>query len=138
MDVGLAYDDGSLYLNDKWHISGKATFGLPIWSVTSNTQFEDVDFYDFGYRAAVEGTVSYEVIPGFHLGWYTMFGYEKRFQSDTETVTTTYCKTMVDGVCTEYVTEQKRRPYLKPTRSLSVLAYRHCGAFKRQGLDTER
>lgn len=27
---------------------------------------------------------------------------------------------------------------LKPTRSLSVLAYRHCGAFKRQGLDTER
>lgn len=108
MDVGLAYDDGSLYLSDKWHISGKATFGLPVWSVTSNTQFEDVDFYDFGYRAAVEGSVSYEVTPGLHLGWYAMFGYEKRFQSDTETVTTTYCKTMVDGVCTDYVTEQKK------------------------------
>ncbi|MFI3276331.1 hypothetical protein [Vibrio sp.] len=107
MDVGLAYDDGSLYLSDKWHISGKATFGLPIWSVTSNTKFEDVDFYDFGYRASVEGTVSYEVTPGLHLGWYAMFGYEKRFQSDTETVTTTYCKTMVDGKCTDYVTEQK-------------------------------
>jgi hypothetical protein len=107
MDVGLAYDDGSLYLSDKWHISGKATFGLPVWSVTSNTQFEDVDFYDFGYRAAVEGSVSYEVTSGMHLGWYAMFGYEKRFQSDTEIVTTTYCKTMVDGVCTDYVTEQK-------------------------------
>ena len=36
-----------------------------------------------------------------------MFGYEKRFQSDTETVMTMYCKTMVDGMCADYVSEQK-------------------------------
>ncbi|KAB0287567.1 hypothetical protein F2P58_14095 [Vibrio fortis] len=106
VDVGLAYDNGSLNLADKWHVSGKATFGLPVWSVTSNTRFEDVDFYDFGYRAAIEGSVSYELRPGLHLGWYAMFGYEKRFQSDTESVTTSYCKTMIDGKCIEYETEQ--------------------------------
>ena len=108
LDVGIAYDDGTLYRDDKWHVSGKATFGLPVWSVTSNTQFSDTDFYDFGFRTALEGTVSYEVAPGFHLGWYAMLGYEKRFESDPETVTTSYCNTMVDGKCTEMITENKK------------------------------
>ena len=107
IDAGLAYDDASLFNSNKWHFSGKATFGLPVWSVTTNTQFEGVDFYDFGFRTALEGVVSYEVMPGLHVGLFVMLGYEKRFETDPEKVTTQYCKTMIDGQCTEVITEQK-------------------------------
>jgi len=106
IDVGLAFDDATLFNDNKWHVSGKAIMGLPVWSITHNTQFEDVDFYDFGFRAALEGVVSYEVSPGLHLGWFVMFGFEKRFETDSQQVTTEYCNTKVNGKCTEVVQEQ--------------------------------
>lgn len=108
IDAGIAYDDATLFADDKWHVAAKAVVGIPLWSQTENTQFEDVTFNDFGIRTNVEGTISYEVVEGLHLGWYAMLGFEKRFESDTQNVTVTYCNTMVDGECTQYVTENKR------------------------------
>ena len=63
-----------------------------------------------------------------------MFGYEKRFQSDTETVMTMYCKTMVDGVCTDYVTEQKNATLPEADTyifSTGLQAYRLFGTSRR-------
>ncbi|OCH14382.1 hypothetical protein A6E05_04180 [Aliivibrio sp. 1S165] len=101
VDLGLAYDNGSLFGDDKWKISGRAVFGIPIYSVTKNTQFEDNTFNDFGVRTSIEGTVSYEVMRGLHLGWYAMLGYEKRFETDKQKVQFETCVTMIDGECTE-------------------------------------
>jgi len=107
LDLGLAYDDATLFNDSKWHFSGKATMGVPVWSVTNNTQSQDTDFHDCGLRAALEGVVSYEVSPGLHLGWFVMLGFEKRFETDPQQVMTEYCKTMVNGKCTEVIKEQK-------------------------------
>lgn len=107
-DLGVAYDDGTLFSADKWHVSGKALIGLPIYSQTSSTQFSDVNFDSQSIRTSLEGTVSYEVMEGLHLGWFAMLGFEKRLASDSQIVRTTYCKTMTDGQCQEYVSENKR------------------------------
>ena len=69
--------------------------------MTKNTKFEDNTFNDFGIRTSIEGTVSYEVMKGLHLGWYAMLGYEKRFETDKQKVQFETCVTMVDGECTE-------------------------------------
>lgn len=105
VDLGVAYDNGTLFNDNKWKISGRAVFGLPIYSVTKNTQFEDTSFTDFGFRTTIEGTVSYEIMKGLHLGWYAMLGYEKRFETDRQAVQSETCKTMVEGVCTERETK---------------------------------
>ena len=86
VDVGLAYDSGSLFHSDKWRISGRWIAGVPIWSVTENTKFENVSFDDFGFRTSLEGTLSYEVMKGLHLGWFVMLGYEFRAESDPQVV----------------------------------------------------
>lgn len=101
VDLGVAYDNGTLFSDNKWKISGRAVVGLPIYSVTKNTQFEDASFTDFGFRTSLEGTISYEISKGLHLGWYAMFGYEKRFETDTQAVQFETCVTMIDGICTE-------------------------------------
>lgn len=104
-DIGLAYDDGTLFADDKWHVSGKALIGFPLYSKTSSTQFSDVDFDSHSIRTSLEGTVSYEVFEGLHLGWFALIGFEKRLESDSHIVSTSYCKTMTDGICQEQVTE---------------------------------
>lgn len=101
VDLGLAYDKGSLQSDSKWRVSGRAVVGVPIWSVTQNTRFPDNSFTDLGVRATLEGSLSYEVMQGLHVGWYAMLGYEKRFESDSQSVQYETCVTMVDGVCTE-------------------------------------
>lgn len=99
VDLGVAYDNGLLFSDKKWKVSGRAVLGLPIYSVTQNTKFEDNTFNDFGMRASIEGTISYEIMKGLHLGWYAMLGYEKRFETDKQAVLVETCVTMVDGVC---------------------------------------
>ncbi|MUL09798.1 hypothetical protein [Aliivibrio fischeri] len=101
VDLGVAYDNGLLFSDKKWKVSGRAVLGVPIYSVTQNTKFEDNTFNDFGMRASIEGTISYEVMKGLHLGWYAMLGYEKRFETDKQAVQVEMCVTMVDGVCTK-------------------------------------
>ncbi len=105
VDLGVAYDSGTLYGESPWKLSGKAMLGVPLWSKTENTQFDALAFNDFAVRANLEGTLSYRVTDGVSLGWYAMFGYEKRFQPDSQTLTTTTCNTMVDGQCTNYETK---------------------------------
>ncbi|PFG45639.1 hypothetical protein ATG66_3936 [Vibrio sp. ES.051] len=104
-NLGMVYDDGTLFAEDKWHISGKALIGLPLYSQTSSTQFSDTDFDSHSLRTSVEGTISYEIFEGLHLGWFAMLGFEKRLESDSHTVSATYCKTMTDGICQEQATQ---------------------------------
>ena len=107
-DLGVVYDDGTLFSGNKWHISGKALVGLPLYSQTSSTQFSDTNFDSHSIRTSLEGTVSYEIMEGLHLGWFAMVGFEKRLGSDSHVVSATYCNTMTDGQCQEYVTENKK------------------------------
>ncbi|MFB9934725.1 hypothetical protein ACFFLZ_12550 [Photobacterium aphoticum] len=86
MDAGIAYDSGTLFNAEKWRVSGRWIAGIPIWSVTENTKFENVSFDDFGFRTSLEATLSYEVMKGLHLGWFVMLGYEFRAESDPQTV----------------------------------------------------
>ena len=86
IDAGVAYDNGTLFGSNKWKLSGRWIIGVPIWSTTENTKFVDTTFDDFGFRTSLEGTLSYEVMKGLHLGWYVMMGYEKRFETDPESV----------------------------------------------------
>ncbi|MGF1725455.1 hypothetical protein [Photobacterium nomapromontoriensis] len=87
VDAGIAYDSGSLFNDEKWRLSGRLIAGVPIWSVTKNTKFKDTTFDDFGFRTTLEGTLSYEVMKGLHLGWYLMAGYEYRAEADPQKVT---------------------------------------------------
>ncbi|HDY7676026.1 hypothetical protein ABRZ58_19650 [Vibrio vulnificus] len=86
LDAGVAYDSGHLYGESDWRVSGRWIFGVPIWSVTENSRFEDIQFNDFGFRTNAEATLSYQIMPGLHLGWFVMLGYEKRFESDPQRV----------------------------------------------------
>ncbi|HCG6409321.1 TPA: hypothetical protein NJ163_003211 [Vibrio parahaemolyticus] len=105
-DLGVVYDDATLFAKDKWHISGKALIGIPLYSQTSSTQFSDTSFDSHSIRTSLEGTVSYEIFEGLHLGWFAMVGFEKRLESDSHTVSATYCNTMTDGICQEQVTQR--------------------------------
>ncbi len=103
LDVGVAYDSGTLYSDSDWKVHGKVTAGIPLWRSANNTQFPEQNFSSFGFRTGLEGSLSYRVMQGLSLGWFISMGYEKRFESDSETVNLSYCKTMVDGECTEVV-----------------------------------
>lgn len=79
-DLGVAYEPGTLFSGNKWHKQLKFAVGLPVWSVTENSRFTDATFNDSGYRAYLDGSLSYEVLDGIHVGWYLQYSYEKRFQ----------------------------------------------------------
>lgn len=87
MDMGVAYNTGSLFNDSKWLLNGRAIMGIPVWSRTKNTVYENKSFKDGGYRMFIEGTLSYQIHKGVHLGWYSQLGFEKRSESDPETVT---------------------------------------------------
>ncbi|WP_158132886.1 outer membrane beta-barrel protein [Vibrio navarrensis] len=86
LDAGIAYDSGHLYGASPWRVSGRWTAGIPVWSVTENTRFANVQFDDFGFRTSAEASLSYRIMPGLSLAWYVMMGYEKRFESDPQNV----------------------------------------------------
>ncbi|PWI32974.1 hypothetical protein DI392_11705 [Vibrio albus] len=87
LDAGVSYDNGSLSGDNKLRTSFKFVAGIPVWSCTENTRLSGGDFSYFGYHTMLEGNISYEMIKGLYLGWYINMKYEKRFESDSESVT---------------------------------------------------
>ncbi len=61
LDMGVAYDTGTLHNESPWQYQFRALIGLPLWSTTTNTAFEDLNFYDFSLRGSLEGGISYRV-----------------------------------------------------------------------------
>ena len=86
-DVGFAYDPGTLFTSSKWHKQLKVAVGMPLWSETENSRFSGTTFNAEGYRAYIDGSISYEVMEGIHLGWYLSYSYQRRYASDYEEVT---------------------------------------------------
>lgn len=87
INAGMAYDSGSLFNSDKIHTSFKWVVGVPAWSKTENTRLSGGEFSYFGYHTMLSGNISYQIVRGLHLGWYANLKYEKRFESDSESVT---------------------------------------------------
>lgn len=87
LNAGIGYDNGSLFKHEKIRTSFKWVAGLPAWSRTENTRLSGGEFSYFGYHTSFEGNISYQIIKGIHLGWYLNLKYEKRFESDSESVT---------------------------------------------------
>lgn len=86
-DLGIAYDTGTLLSpRSKWHKQIKIAVGMPLWSQTENSRFSGTTFNDTGYRAYVDGSLSYQVLKGIHIGWYIQSSYEKRFETGPQTV----------------------------------------------------
>ncbi len=110
-DLGIAIDDANLYRSDRLHFAAKALLGLPIYGETKNTQFPDATFSNKTVRFGLEGTASYMIYPGLHIGLNAAWTYQKRLESDLEDVTTRYCNTMVNGKCTEVI-EDSAQAYL--------------------------
>lgn len=87
INTGVSYDNGSLFTDDKIHASFKWLVGVPVWSHTENTRLSSGEFNYFGYHSILAGNISYQIVKGIHIGWYVNAKYEKRFESDSESVT---------------------------------------------------
>lgn len=89
MDMGIAYDTGTLSNASPWQYQFRAIYGLPIWSYTTNTAagLEEATFYESGHRANLEAGFSYRVYPGVSVGAFFNATYENREQSDVVIVT---------------------------------------------------
>lgn len=79
LDAGMAYESGNL--NKQWRYGAKATIGVPIWTETTNTLYQDLTFEHSGYRASIEGNVSYRIVKGLHFGVYARAAYMQRNNS---------------------------------------------------------
>ncbi|WP_217521721.1 hypothetical protein [Vibrio metschnikovii] len=102
LDAGLGYDSGYLSGADGWLWKGKLMFGLPLWNRITNSQFADMSFDSFGFRTGLEGSLSYQIMPGLNVGGFMLFSYEKRFASQNKRVELNHCLTMEQGHCSEY------------------------------------
>jgi hypothetical protein len=76
IDAGIAYESGNLA--QVWRYGGKATFGIPIWAETTNTLFSGLEYDTSGYRANIEGSLSYRLLNNVHLGLYARAFYMQR------------------------------------------------------------
>ncbi|WP_087024952.1 hypothetical protein [Thaumasiovibrio subtropicus] len=74
--TGAAYEHGTL--GDQWRYGGKATFGLPIWSITESSLYPGLEFDHHGYLLGLEGNVSYQIVSNLHIAMFGQLTYRIR------------------------------------------------------------
>lgn len=77
VNAGFAYNSGAL-INNKWHFYMTAKAGVPVYTKTENTKVLGAIFSPFGFRSAINGGISYQIMKGVNLGLYTQLSYEYR------------------------------------------------------------
>lgn len=80
LDAGMAYESGNL--NKQWRYGVKATMGVPVWTETTNSAYQNMTFEHSGYRANIESNASFRIIDGLHFGVYARVAYMQRDSSD--------------------------------------------------------
>ncbi|WP_407331741.1 hypothetical protein [Enterovibrio sp. 27052020O] len=89
LDMGVAYNTGTLHNASPWQYNFRALLGVPVWSYTTNTApgLEDQTFYETGYRGLLEAGAAYRVYPGVSIGGFVTATYETRLESDNVVIT---------------------------------------------------